>query len=94
MVKRGNGWRVHWDNTSKVPYAVKGDEWMSYDNRRSIFWKVKYVREMGLGGMMVWEVNGDDFKGTCGLGRFPLMTLIMSGLNRGIICHKGKCYRI
>jgi hypothetical protein len=31
---------------------------------------------------MVWSIETDDFLNTCGLGKFPLLTTINSGLSR------------
>ena len=31
---------VHWMNDQKVPYLVKEDQWVSYDNPRSLHIKV------------------------------------------------------
>jgi len=35
--------------------------------------KCNYVKEMGLGGGMVWALDLDDFRNLCGEGSYPLM---------------------
>ena len=35
---------------------------------------MEYVKKMGLGGGMVWDVTMDDFKGACGEGKNPFLT--------------------
>ena len=34
----------------------------------------------GMAGIMVWSVDTDDFLGSCGKGRFPLLTSINEAL--------------
>lgn len=77
------GWQLHWDEHAQVPYATHGNEWVTYDNLRSVGLKLDYITQKHLGGAMVWEVNGDDYKGHCGDGKFPIMKLIMKKLNHG-----------
>jgi len=68
------GATVHRDPNQKVPYAVKGNEWIGYDDEQSLRDKVDYAMGKGLGGVMFWAVDLDDFKGThCGKGPYPLM---------------------
>lgn len=38
---------------------------VSYDSPRSIANKVRYAIQKGLGGVMVWSVDTDDFNGDC-----------------------------
>ena len=52
----------HWDSAARVPwlYDSTSGTWVTYDNPRSVGEKVRYVREHGLGGVMIWELGGDD----------------------------------
>lgn len=50
---------------------------------RSIKDKADYVKKMGLGGMMVWSVETDDFKGLCG-EKYPLLKQINHELHSGV----------
>ncbi|CAG5130506.1 unnamed protein product [Candidula unifasciata] len=69
------GASVAWDQEQRVPYAVLGDQWMGYENPRSVAEKVTWAFEHRLGGVMFWSLDLDDFKGDyCGQGRFPLLT--------------------
>lgn len=63
------------------PYIVNGDQWIGYDNKRSIKAKTDYVKLRGLGGAMMWAVGLDDVHGNCGPKR-PLLRAINEGLGR------------
>ncbi len=52
----------YWESWARVPYlydTVSGT-WVTYDDPESVGEKVRYVREHGLGGVMIWELGGDD----------------------------------
>jgi chitinase len=55
----GSGWTEYWDDNAKVPYKVKGNYFLSYDNERSIEAKAQYIKDNGLAGVIVWQVFGD-----------------------------------
>lgn len=38
---------------------------VTYDSPRSIANKVRYAVQKGIGGVMVWSVDTDDFQGNC-----------------------------
>jgi len=74
-----NGWTVVRDDATPTrmgPYAYKGDQWVGFDDTDIIRKKSEYIKEMGLGGGMVWALDLDDFKNKCGEGRYPLMNTI------------------
>jgi len=74
-----SGWTVVKDDATPArmgPYAYNGDQWVGFDDKEMIRKKSEYVREMGLGGGMVWALDLDDFKNKCGEGRYPLMNTI------------------
>jgi GH18 family chitinase len=37
-----NNWKKYWDNITHTPYASKGDQFISYDDERSLTDKVLY----------------------------------------------------
>lgn len=43
---------------------------------------MEYIQEMGLGGVMVWSLDLDDFKGLCG-PPYPLVRAIRSAQSAG-----------
>ncbi|XP_040573319.1 probable chitinase 10 [Lepeophtheirus salmonis] len=62
-----------WDNEQQVPFAYRGDQWVGFDDERSLRTKVDWLKTEGFGGIMIWSVDLDDFRGYCGTGKFPLI---------------------
>ena len=53
-VNRG-GWTVVRDPEGRIgPYAYNDRQWVSYDDVEDIRRKTKFVKELGLGGAMIW----------------------------------------
>ncbi|RZB41615.1 acidic mammalian chitinase-like [Asbolus verrucosus] len=61
-----DGWTEEWDDEQQVPYKYAGDQWIGYDNPKSIGLKVQYAKSRNLGGVMMWAVDHDDKDGSCG----------------------------
>ena len=43
-----------------APWLYDGTSWWSYDDPQVVAQKTAYVKSKGLGGVMVWELDGDD----------------------------------
>ena len=58
--------RNEWDNVASCPYVATmgGEFYCGYDNPRSISIKGAWVRENGMRGLMYWEYDQDDDRGT------------------------------
>ncbi|XP_012271912.1 probable chitinase 10 [Orussus abietinus] len=62
-----------WDSEQQVPFAYREDQWVGFDDERSLTNKMSWLKEEGFGGIMIWSVDMDDFRGTCGTGKYPLI---------------------
>ncbi|XP_061629566.1 acidic mammalian chitinase-like isoform X1 [Phyllopteryx taeniolatus] len=73
------GGSLHWIEEQRVPYAVKGNEWVGFDNRQSFQIKTQYLKSENFGGAFVWALDLDDFAGQlCGQGNYPLISYLRS----------------
>ncbi|XP_045475619.1 probable chitinase 10 [Harmonia axyridis] len=74
---KNKGWTVVQDPKRRIgPYAYKGNQWVSFDDKEMIRLKSEFIRDMDLGGGMIWALDLDDFKNRCGEGVHPLLTTI------------------
>lgn len=61
-----DGWQYHYDKVAAAPYLYNNDydsayyKWfISYENQDSLEVKLKYIKEEGLAGIIVWECSQD-----------------------------------
>lgn len=54
-------WTRYWNAEQEVPYAVKKNQWVGYDDLESLEIKLHYILALDLGGAMFWSVETDDF---------------------------------
>ncbi|KAL2007609.1 hypothetical protein VTN00DRAFT_9047 [Thermoascus crustaceus] len=62
IIKKQNT-NVTYDNEAAVNWITYGDNldnWVSYDDSRTLSQKVKYANAAGMGGVMIWSVDQDD----------------------------------
>ena len=59
---RDHRYQRHWESAARVPwlYDPQSGTWITYDDPQSVRAKVDYVRERWLGGVVIWELFGDD----------------------------------
>jgi len=59
-----NGFIFHWDDVAKAPYAYNPQQklFITYDDKRSMELKTKYVVDRQLNGIMFWELTNDTYK--------------------------------
>jgi chitinase len=57
-----SGFTRFWEPDAGVPwlYNAKIRTWITYDDPQSLGLKADLVRARGLGGIMIWELSGDD----------------------------------
>jgi chitinase len=55
------GFISYWDDVSKAPYSYNPQQklFITYDDKRSIELKTKYVVDHHLNGIMFWEITND-----------------------------------
>ncbi|GIG56076.1 hypothetical protein Lfu02_04480 [Longispora fulva] len=78
------GYTRHWDDTVKSSWLWNADTgtFLSTEDEQAVAAKAGYVRDKGLGGVMIWELAGDyacPDQGECGMG-YTLTTLLDSTL--------------
>ncbi|TCL62766.1 chitinase [Hydrogenispora ethanolica] len=61
-LEKAKGYQKYRDECARVPwlYSPQKGEMYTYDDEISIAEKCDYVNANGLGGVMVWEIDGDD----------------------------------
>jgi chitinase len=74
----GKGTTRFWHEQAKVPWLFNPATgvWVTYDDPESLKHKAAYVRQKGLGGVMIWELSQDD-------GQSSLLNAIDLGLRGG-----------
>ncbi|XP_011185448.2 probable chitinase 10 isoform X2 [Zeugodacus cucurbitae] len=65
-----------WDSEQQVPFAYRDNQWVGFDDERSLKTKMEWLKEQGFGGIMVWSIDMDDFSGRCGAGKYPLLNAL------------------
>ena len=60
------GYECHWDSEAMAPwlYSPRDKVFWSFDDPKSIALKSRYADAFNLGGLMFWEISGDDSIGT------------------------------
>lgn len=62
-----------------MPYASKGNQWVGYDDPKSITIKTEYAVAKKLGGVMIYAIETEDFRGVCGT-KYPILNAIKAVL--------------
>lgn len=77
-------WTVVTDKKGRIgPYAYSGNQWVGYDDVDMIRRKSEFIKSLNLGGGMIWALDLDDFRNTCGEGEHPLLSTITQVLGHG-----------
>ena len=76
-----SGWKKYRDEVSKACWLYNRGtkELYTYDDQETIKTKCDYINEMGLGGAMYWELDGDDWK-----NGYDLVNIIYDSVLQGI----------
>jgi chitinase len=60
----GKGFAIHRDRRAGNSWLFDGKTFWTYDDPAQILQKTAYIRRQGLGGAMVWSLDGDDAHAT------------------------------
>lgn len=78
------GWHMGYDEKAEAAYLWNDDPdstdsltFYTYDSARSLEAKLNYITEHGLGGLIIWQVHGDD-----PASGWPMITQVHEGLHR------------
>lgn len=75
-------WSIVRDPDYLAPYAYNQErQWVGFDDRASLALKAQFAKSMGLGGVMMWSIETDDFRGSCHGEKFPLLNTIRRALD-------------
>lgn len=57
---------VRWDDVGQCPYAFNSDEWIGYEDERSLKAKIEWAIKNRLAGIYAFSLDLDDYRGKCG----------------------------
>uniref|UniRef100_A0A1S4KVH5 chitinase n=2 Tax=Ixodes scapularis TaxID=6945 RepID=A0A1S4KVH5_IXOSC len=76
-----HGWELERPHPKRMgPYAFKDSQWVGFDDEEMLREKASYILSKGLGGVMIWTLDNDDFRGNCGGEQSPLITALRKAL--------------
>ncbi len=61
-------------------YAYLNHRWTSYNDVEDVQQRAEYIIHNNLGGGSIFNLNGDDFEGSCGCGKSPLLEALVQVL--------------
>jgi chitinase len=63
-VLKTKGYPVFRDNADGVAWLFNGSTFWTYDDPTALGQKMAYLKSTGLGGVMIWSLDGDDSAGS------------------------------
>ncbi|PSN55500.1 Chitotriosidase-1 [Blattella germanica] len=69
------------DGSYVYAYNTVYSEWINFEDADTVTKKTQYVKEKGLGGIMFYSLESEDFEGNCGYS-YPILSAINTGLGR------------
>ncbi|CAH4032079.1 unnamed protein product [Pieris brassicae] len=66
------------------PYAYSDNQWVGYDDPKSITEKVEWALRQGMGGVTAWAIDLDDFNNRCCNEPSPLLRAAGRALGRTV----------
>ena len=71
---KGYGGTYSWDTQAEASSMLSSRGWATYDDSADVAAKMAYIKDKGLGGLIIWSLDMDHEKGT--VGRDPLLNAI------------------
>ncbi len=64
MLSPDSGFVSHWDSTAQASYLYNPEKnlFVTFDDKKSVGLKTKYVIDKGLGGIMFWQLRDDAYE--------------------------------
>lgn len=78
---KSHGWKQFYDTNYSVYYAVNDFTWFGFDSVQQVIRKSKFIKRHGLGGVMFWSIDTDDYNNDCLQGQFPLINSALTELS-------------
>ncbi|XP_055608633.1 endochitinase-like [Uranotaenia lowii] len=66
---------IRWDEVGKCPYAFNSEEWIGYEDERSLKAKIQWAVNKKLAGIYAFSLDLDDYRGKCGQA-YPLTRVL------------------
>lgn len=91
---KNENYTLDWSRPSNAPYAYKSDQWIGFDDDRSFRQRISFVKGNRLGGVFLWSLDLDDYRGNCG-PKYPLLTAIdtfLGDYDVSTFVFKEKCF--
>jgi chitinase len=87
-IAQGGAFEMVWDDIIQAKFVkfnneTLGLQYFSYDDMEALDEKLKLIRDLPIGGGMVWSIDTDDFQNVCGFGRNPLLNHIVKNIFDG-----------
>lgn len=74
---RKQKWKVGRETSPRSgPHANSRNQWVGYEDAISLKKKAQYVVDTGLGGIVSWTTDLDDFMNNCCEGQYPLLRAV------------------
>ncbi|WP_017602416.1 glycoside hydrolase family 18 protein, partial [Nocardiopsis lucentensis] len=64
VIKDLPGFTLHRDETHGAAWLYDGNTFWTYDDEIALTQKTDWAQAQGLGGVMIWSIDGDDANGT------------------------------
>lgn len=59
-------WTKDYDKIGECPYAYHSNQWIGYEDSKSLDIKMDWLKKNKYGGAMIWALDLDDYRGVCG----------------------------